>query len=137
MRINVSIGGTTKVSTLQKQVSAKMRKALAVAGTQALTMIKRRTDKGQGLDGKFKPYSKEYQKYKIKKRKSPNVVTLKDTASMMLNMTGRVQGNTALIYFDTSESNRKAYFNNKLRPFFDLTREEQKKIGNTFTRYLK
>lgn len=137
MRINVSIGGTTKVSTLQKQVSTKMRKALAVAGTQALTMIKRRTNKGQGLDGKFKPYSKEYQKYKVGKGKSPNVVNLRDTATMMTSMTSRIQGDTALIYFATSESNKKAYFNNKLRPFFDLTREEQKKIGNIFTRYLK
>lgn len=137
MKLNVSIGGSLRVTTLQKQVSDKMRKALAVAGTQALTMIKRRTNKGQGLDGKFKPYSKEYKKYKAEKGKSTNVVNLRDTATMMTSMISRIQGDTALIYFATSESNKKAYFNNKLRPFFDLTKEEQKKIGNTFSRYLK
>lgn len=137
MKLNVSIGGSINVSATQKQVSSKMRKALSVAGTQALTMIKRRTNKGQGLDGKFKPYSKEYQKYKVSKGKSPNVANLRDTASMMTSMTSRIQGNTALIYFATSESNKKAYFNNKIRPFFDLTKEERQDINNIFTRYLK
>jgi phage gpG-like protein len=137
MRLGVSIGGSLSVSSVQKQISDKMRKALAVAGTKALTMIKRRTNKGNGLNGKFKPYSKSYQAYKVKKGKNPFVVNLRDGGDMMKSMTARIQGDTALIYFTTSESNKKAYFNDKIRPFFDLTNDEKKKVNNIFTRYLK
>ena len=137
MRLSVSVGGTLTVSKIQKQVSDKMRKALAVAGTKALSMIKRRTNKGDGLNGKFKPYSKGYQAYKVDKGKNPFTVNLRDGGDMMKNMTARIQGDTALIYFTTAESNKKAYFNDKIRPFFDLNEEEQKTISNIFTRYLK
>lgn len=137
MRLSVSVGGTLTVSKIQKQVSDKMRKALAVAGTKALSMIKRRTNKGDGLNGRFKPYSKGYQAYKVDKGKNPFLVNLRDGGDMMKHMTARIQGDTALIYFTTAESNKKAYFNDKLRPFFDLNAEEQKTISNIFTRYLK
>lgn len=137
MKISAEVVQKADLSGLMKSIDANTRKAIARATSEFTTSLKKRTQDGTGLKGRFKRYSAEYRKYKISKEKDPFKVNLRDTNSMMLSLTSRISGNAGYVYFNGGENNKKAYFNNQIRPFFGVTKKEQKEIDEIFTRYLK
>ena len=137
MKISAEVVQKADLSGLMKSIDANTRKAIARATSGFTTSLKKRTQGGTGLKGGFKSYSSEYKKYKISKGKDPFKVNLRDTGSMMLSLTSRISGNAGYVYFNGGENNKKAYFNNQIRPFFGVTKKEQKEIDEIFTRYLK
>jgi len=118
MRISIS---TSKVNlgTYQKQISKELRLALVKAGLLAKQIILQRTAKGQGVEGKFKQYSDSYKEYR-KDNGLPTNPDLFFTGAMLGAMQNRVKADYAELYFVSAEQNKKAFFNDKIRPFFDL-----------------
>ena len=119
----------------------KINKALAKAGLKAKQIILERTDSGKFLGGKYanKPYSKSYWKFKSKKHSNPTV-NLQYTNQMLNSMQTRQVANRramyAEVYFSNKEANKKAYWNNQTRRFFDLTDRELATVQNVFKRFI-
>lgn len=134
MRISVTTSNVD-LKPLKKQISERLKIALKNAGLKAIKIIKDRTADGQGVQGAFKAYSASYAKER-RKQKAPTIPDLFRTGLMLGAMRARQKSNYVEIYFNGHRENKKAFYNDKIRPFFDLTRKEQSEIQKLF-RFVK
>jgi hypothetical protein len=134
VKISVS---TSKInfSLFKKKISKETQLALKKAGLKAIQIIQDRTAKGQGVKGAFKAYSASYANDR-RENGYPVKPDLFRTGAMLGSMQARQKSNYVEIYFNAREQNKKAFYNDKIRPFFDLTRKEQLEIQKLF-RFIK
>lgn len=114
-------------------------------------IIKDRTEKGFGYEGKFAPYSPAYRKAKAKgwkanqKTREPSfsgdasgIVNLTVTGEMLSSIQQRNLGsNVVEIFFGRATEAKKAAFNNQKRKFFGFNAGEQDKLNKFFLKELK
>ena len=104
----------------------KMRKM----GLGAVDIIRERTTiQNRDVTGKrFKPYTPEYKEYKAKVRPGFKGVDLQLTGKMMQNLKLKdISNDKAVVGFSGIHA-VKAFYNDKLRPFFALSKSEFKKL---------
>ena len=131
-----SVFDSAEVKTLLKKYPDRIRKAtkdgLATAAAEGATIIRERTEKGQGVHGRFKRYSEGYLKHLRDKGfpTKPDLVYNNDMMSALYSQSRSAK--LAIISFRGTEQKRKAIWNNKTRPFFDHNRREKKEIRREF-----
>jgi len=130
VRISVT-ANTVDLESQQKQISKELKLALKKAGLKAIQMIKQRTAKGQGVEGAFKAYSASYANDR-RENGYPVKPDLFRTGAMLGSMQARQKSNYVEIYFNGQEQNKKAFYNDKIRPLFDLTNKEKSEIQKLF-----
>jgi hypothetical protein len=132
MKFSVDTVKKINWKSLRNMTDAQISKGLKRAGLKAAQIIKQRTSKGIGVEGKFKGYSPSYAKFRQEKGASL-VPDLFLSGNMMGSMQVRTKDTRyAEIYFSNPEANKKAYWNNKTRPFFDLTSSEMETVIKAF-----
>ena len=120
MPLKKKIDFNSKIKKLKKN-------HLAPLANEIKDTIKRRTQSGKDINGKaFKPYSPSYKEYRIEKGRSakPN---LTDSSNMLnaIDWDKLKGGNIGIkMKFNSEEQTAKAIGNQKLRPFFGLSRTD-------------
>jgi len=100
-------------------------------GTQLLDEAQEiisRTQAGKGVSGgRFKAYSDQYRKFRNKKGRRSGV-DLTFTGNMLQSITSKVEVTAdkiiGTIFFSSNKEALKASFNNVLRPFFGLSKDQ-------------
>lgn len=139
MKINLSSpGAMNQLSKLLKAQAAGIDKAILNTALRGTSIIKKRTQKGIGyVGGQFEKYSDSRAKARQERGLKTSVVDLMDTGKMLGSMQVRKSGRTsAQIYFVGAESNKKAYFNNRIRPFFGFNQSEANTLFDHFMKRL-
>ena len=134
--VNINIDVVAAKGSLD-QIKAKTPRArakgIAVASTFIQNAIKDRTRKGISVKGsKFKEYSKAYKKVRAKRNATltPNLFF---TGQMLGNMSFRALSSTkGQVFFPNTNANKKAFFNDKIRPFFDVNNKEHARAVKEF-----
>lgn len=120
-----------------KDVNKSIKRALSITAQQGINIIEDRTQDGKGYKGgAFKGYSEKYAKFRRNKGRS-QTVDLQFTGRMLGSMTSKADRKKATIFFTRAEEAKKAAMNNKTRPFFGFSREEEKQLGKVFFRNIK
>jgi hypothetical protein len=120
-----------------QEVSGSIRKALSITAQSGINIIQERTSKGMGYkDGKFKPYTEEYAAYRVKKGRG-TLPNLEFERQMMSSITSKADSEKAVIFFRGAENSRKAAMNEKKRPFFGFSRQEERQLSKIFFRAVK
>lgn len=127
-----------RVGKKGKDLSDSVKRALSITGQVGLTIIEDRTAKGEQINGlDFKPYSEKYTWFRAKNGRSVSNVDLQFTGNMLSSMSVKANSRYATIFFTRATEAKKAAMNNKTRPFFGFSRDEEKRLGKVFFRYLK
>lgn len=139
--MNITLGSaklTARLKGLEQNLPKMIDEALEITASEGARNIIERGKKGKGYLGKFAPYSPAYAKIRQKKGRQVSYVDLNDTGNMWgaLSATMEKRG-LAKIYFLDSISNKKAYFNNKTRPFFGFNRKDRKDLAKYFQAQIK
>lgn len=113
-------------------------------GMFAMFQIKKRTIKGQDVDGlSFKPYNPFYAKARVKDGYKPKPVDLTRTGSMLSSMTYESDKDSVDIFFMNTTDNTgarnpdKAFWNNEDREFFALSEDEVEGIMKIVDKYYR
>jgi hypothetical protein len=128
-----------KLKEIERELPDQVDKALFDAAAYGASLILDRTEKGDGVDGAFAPYSKQYAAAKkagwprTKTRSAfsgdaTGIVNLMVTGKMLSAITPRKGRGYSEIRFSTATANKKAFFNNQKRPFFKFNMTEQRLI---------
>lgn len=134
---------------------AKVRRAILFGTPRALKrtaalgrqIIKQGLKDQEGIEGKLKPYSKSYIRFRAAPRRrrkgrltglgkeNPAIVNLNATGQMLRSMQVKSDGQKkAVIYFDNAEASRKALLVGKDRPFLGFNSSERERLGKLFAR---
>ena len=118
----------------QKEIQAGIKLALSKTAQVGINVIQDRTEKGQGYEGKFKPYSKGYAIAKkngwprSKDRRSfsgdaSGIVNLNVTGTMIGGMTSKANSKRAVIFFlQIQKLLKEQRETTGIRPFFGFNR---------------
>lgn len=121
---------TSKLKRLEKTISGDLQ-SMSQIGAKASMLIIDRTRKGRdstGTKGRlFDKYTKAYLETR-KKNGRRSRVDLIDKGNMLASMTHKASKRRAIIFFRKDEENLKAHGLQRKRPFFGLTRNENRKI---------
>ena len=134
----VNLKGALRALDLAKVKPTDKKRALNLAGQRQVELIKDRTSKGIGLDGRFKRYTAKYYEFKTDRAASGSTnVNLFLTGKMMIDL-GVVKATDkyALVSFNRWQERTKAKANQKARPFMGIKPDEQKDIAKVFKRAL-
>ena len=104
-----------------------------------------RTSKGEDVEGKpFEPYSPKYKLFREKSGRVTNIVNLFFHGSMLSSLTHEAFRNRVELFFmntsgkDSNVSNpEKAFFLNKDREFFAVSREEEETIREMIQNHIR
>lgn len=102
--------------------------------------IQRRVqEKGLGADGrKLSPYSKKYQQFKQKTGRQSSYRDLTYTGNMWQALTATKMGtDAAKMFFGSATEAKKAGYNDKRTPFFELSQKEKELIDKELSKLLK
>lgn len=132
--INIEVSAVKgALNQIQRKIPFASKRGMAKASTFIQNAIKKRTEKGQSVNGgAFKPYSRQYRKVRAKRGASttPNLFF---SGQMLGNMTFKVLGrNRSKVFFPNTTQNTKAFFNDKTRPFFDVNNKEEDRAIEVF-----
>jgi|TARA_B110000908_G_scaffold63910_1_gene77739 hypothetical protein len=134
----ITTANSAKVLAAIKKAQPTARvseRALGRAATGHILDMLRRVDKGVGLGGRFKPYHPLYAEYRAEKGRSTSAVNLQFTGEMFADVSLKKTTSTeAVIGFSKEIERRKAASNQKNRPWFGVTDQEQKRIVSRFKR---
>ena len=135
MQVNITTNSAKVRKALKDagdEVKAKTKLGLSRAAQQGINIIQDRMDKGQEIEGgKFKPYTEKYAAFRAKEGKQP-FPNLQFTRGMRNAMTTRANSRMAEIFFTTGDEAKKAAFNDKSRPFFGFSNDEENKLSDIF-----
>lgn len=134
VNINVNVTAAKgSLNRLQRKIPSASKKGIASAATFVQNAIKDRTRKGISVSGSpFKKYSKSYAKVRAK-RGSTLTPNLFFEGQMLGNMSFKVFSKTkGQVFFPDTEANKKALFNDKTRPFFDVNNKEEARAVKEF-----
>lgn len=139
--MNLTLGSaklTARLKRLEKDLPKKIDKALEIVASEGARNIIQRGNRGKGYLGRFAPYSPAYAKIRQKKGRQVNYVDLNDTGQMWNSLSsGMEKRGVAKIYFADALGNKKAYFNNKKRPFFGFSQKDKKALFKFFQAQIK
>ena len=139
--MNISLDSAKLKARLKKAdatLSKQIDKALEITASEGARNIVNRGLKGKGYAGSFKPYSVAYAKFRKKKGRKDSPVDLNFTGKMWASLIGkRVSSKIAEISFTSADANRKAFFNNRERPFFGFNSKDKKALLTFFERQIK
>lgn len=150
MRIDISLSTKAlkdRLAKIERELPNELDTALFATAQMGEAIILDRTEKGQGIKGAFAPYSILYAKAKregwpkTRNRSAfsgdpSGVVNLNVTGEMTSSMVAKKGRGYAEIKFSKPSAARKAYFNNKTRPFFGFSRGERQRLVNYFKKRL-
>lgn len=155
MKIDISLstaGVAKRLQQIERDLPRALDTALYATAQHAENLILDRTREGRGIKGTFRPYSARYAKAKrdgwpaskegAKTYRSAfsgdrsGVVNLNVTGSMLNAMTAIKGRGYAEIKFTRAAESKKAYFNNKLRPFFGFNATERRQLTEFMKRRL-
>jgi hypothetical protein len=129
---------TARLNSLDKGLQKQIDNALEITASEAARNIADRGKRGGGYLGKFAPYSPDYAKVRRAKGRQVSYVDLTDTGQMWAGLSATLERRgVAKIYFLNADANRKAYFNNKKRPFFGFNAKDKKALIKFFTSKIK
>lgn len=117
-----------KLRKIEKQMPKKLDDALHATAGFGVQIIKRRTAKGIGYKGTFEPYSARYAQHKMEERggtAKPNLFYTGQMLGSLQHFKGRAE---ATIGFTRKVESKKAYWNNKTRPFMGFSRNEKDRL---------
>ena len=107
-------------------------KSLFAVAQRGIFTIQQRTKKGTGINGGFKPYTKQYAAWKRKQGKIFSSPNLEFTGDMMRDMQPAKHRGYSEIYFTDKTSAEKASWNNRTRPFFGFNKKERQVLIGQF-----
>lgn len=152
MTVTVKIDDTAFKAYVRRTLKAmpqEIDRALSITSQQGINVILDRTEKGKQIGGgAFKPYSPEYARSKssgwprTKTRRAfsgdpSGDVNLMVSGNMLSSISQRrVKKGVREIYFTRATAARKAFFNNKSRPFFGFSQKEVNRLSNVFKKAL-
>jgi hypothetical protein len=139
MQVTTTINMRGVLAAIKKaQVSpARSKRALKMAAVSQVREIKTRTKDGEGLNGAFKGYSKDYFDIKAKRKGGMPDVNLFYSGRMLANLgVVKATSNFALLSFSSQTERKKAKANQRTRPFMGIKPDEQKSIMRIFKREL-
>lgn len=125
-----------RIAQLNRDIPTKLDNALLRTALYGNSIIKRRTQKGQGIAGAFKPYSPDYAMFRREKGRQVSPVNLEFTGKMLSAMQAFKGRGFAEISFTRAAEAKKAFFNNQRRPFFGFNQNEKRKLVDFFKREL-
>lgn len=138
MRIDISLstaGVAKRLQQIERDLPRALDTALYATAQYGENLILDRTRKGRGITGAFKPYSVKYAAFRRKEGRGTQV-DLNFTGSMLSAMTATKGRGFAEIKFTRAAESKKAYFNNKLRPFFGFNATERRQLTEFMKRRL-
>lgn len=129
--MTVSFKSTFSAAKHVKRITDQTNQRMGRAVQDAKSEILARTEKGEGAEGKLKPYSPKYAEYK-KQKLGRTTVNLRETGGMLNAMQTASEilrdGVLGRIFFLASER-QKVIWNMKIRPnFFKLSRKQLQTI---------
>ena len=119
-----------------QEVSGSIKKALSITAQSGINIIQERTSKGIGYKGKFKPYTSDYAAFRRSKGRGV-LPDLEFTSQMMSSITSKADNEKAVIFFTRATESKKAAMNEKTRPFFGFSRQEQRQLSKIFFKAVK
>lgn len=142
MRFTVSYKDTGVDARMQKLISqlpGETARALDKAAIKVMAEIKNDARLGIGLNGKhFKSYSAPYAQKRAEQSRQVSPPNLIWTGQMMAAMNvGRASQGGAKIYFSNVAAARKAFFNNRTRPFFGLDGDKREIVRREVARHFR
>jgi hypothetical protein len=139
MIVSISLNAAdvqARVAQLKKEIPTKLDNALLRTATQGNAIIKRRTNQGQGIEKRFAPYTPKYAAFRRKEGRQVSPVNLQFKGNMLSAMQAFKGRGEAKIAFTRSVEAKKAYFNNRKRPFFGVNNTEKRKLMAFFKKEL-
>ena len=140
MQITIDTNAKKVEAALKKQgrdIASSFKKALSITAQEGVNIIENRTEKGVGYkDGAFKKYNEKYEAFRRKKGRSTSP-DLNFSGKMLGSMTTKANRKEAKIFFTRAAEAKKAAMNNKTRPFFGFSKNEEAKLARVFFRYIK
>jgi hypothetical protein len=127
----------SRLKKLGRDLPKQIDKALGIVASEGARNIQDRGLRGKGYKGSFEQYSPAYAKFRQKKGRNVYPVDLNFTGKMWAGLSSRNGSGFAEIYFSNADANRKAYFNNKKRPFFGFNSSDKKKLMRFFEKQIK
>jgi len=150
MKISMTIdkAGFEKAMLALKAIEAKIPVAVSRSAQYTESIILARTAKGEGVAGRFEPYSTGYADAKRegwgRSGSTPGfggdasgIVNLMVHGTMLAAMQSSSDGNTARIHFGRATEARKAAINHDRRPFFAVNNAEHDHIVAFFNKQLR
>ena len=139
--MNITLGSaklTARLKQLENGLPEKIDKALEIVASEGARNIADRGKKGRGYKGVFAPYTPAYAKVRRKKGRQVAYVDLNDTGKMWGGISAALEKRgIAKIYFIGENANKKAYFNNKKRPFFGFSDKDRRALLKFFQAQIK
>ena len=128
------------MNRVEKGIKSKTQKGLAKASAHGVFAIRRHTEKHMGVSSGdvrlFKPYSPSYKKARRKAGRGIKP-DLNWSGEMLGSMKFRVRGDNAILFFGRRREAEKAIWNQKTRPFFDLSTKERNKARAVFFKEIR
>ena len=148
MKLELSINTSDikkRIATYQGDIDASIDKAVFRAANAGIALMLNRTERGQGINSAFAPYSTRYANLKKQGWAGGNgrsafsgdpsgEVNLTVTGRMLSSLIAVKRRGYAEIKFSNGESAKKAYFNNRRRPFFGFNSQERKQLTSIMRR---
>lgn len=120
---------------IRERILDQRKRALMRTAIKGTEIILNRTERGMGVDGRFKPYSTKYAEFR-RSRGATLTPNLFLTGRMLGNVTQTANSKQARIFFSNAEQARKATRNDQLRPFFSFNKQETAELAAFFRREL-
>lgn len=135
MNVEISLdikGLEQSLKKTQAEIYNMIPKALMQTAQFGTQIILDRTEKGVGINGRFKPYTAAYAKFR-QKEGHPKTVNLMITGRMLASIKQqRLDNKSVRIYFGNAQEAKKAAFNNQSRPFFGFNKPENDRLQRFF-----
>ena len=121
----------------QDLIEARTPNGLLAAAQEGINLILNRAAKGEGYEGKLKPYSPSYLLMKKERKGSgADVVNLTWSGNMLSSISARKKTNKAEIFFTRATEAKKAAMNQKSRPFFGLNNDDASRLRDVFASHV-
>ena len=119
-----------------RELKRLQKRGLSRVAQIGINMILARTADGVGFkDGAFRPYSPAYAAFKSSRGGiTPNLFL---SGNMLGAMTSKANHRRAVIFFSRAKESKKAAFNNKTRPFFGFSRDEERQLLRHLDRFIR
>lgn len=133
-----SKGVEAYIKRVMKDMPKELDRALYKTAQQGINVIQNRTEKGAGTNGRFAPYTQDYEKWKSKYVKNwQGLVDLTVSGEMLAAMTAsKPKNHRSRLGFTNREDAAKALGNHRRRRFFELNDKEIDRLGAFFKKEL-
>lgn len=138
MNINISLDTRSiesRLNEIQQALPSEIDTALYATAQYGVNLILARTKSGKGVNGSFRPYTPKYAAFRTAKGRGTNV-DLNFTGQMLGSIRASKGRGFAEIGFTRATEAKKAYWNNRTRPFFGFNVTEKGMLATFFAKRL-